>query len=1499
MQGSILLWLLVLVLVGCHGMNWEGYWETGSGVYKYYLLSCLDSNNVWSAVVQDYNHVSVIYMNGTLDPSPNNPTVTGTCDPPQVPPVVDFVLTWGGYLPNVFIGSTIRFIVTDQTIPFDLRVTNSSGFLVFESLSVQPGTPIFWRPDSSLVDTTGYYSSFLFMVSWGQMNEYAYLYLTYPGSILRVNYYGLNLYVFCSTISYYSNFGSSFYPITSTKSPLCGDYSKLWVGQWETQINPALNYFGDNWFVCQSSSSGGLISSFGDTYSIASVSNPYFFTESANINIYSVSGDIVLNTNLYDIGQYYFELSPNQTTFSGIIVFDNTTYNVVGTLASSSSPYSYLCSPFDIFGGLWIESQYSSWMSLCVDKSFVYGSYFGGAVTTSGQFTYSGSSWTLSLTSYNTRVGETTSYSLYMDRSTTQQPLLQADNLDYGRLFATPEYRIISNCYSIPSTWGVYSDELFSSELYMCTGEGNTVYGSLNNGTYTYTATLTDVNIISGKLAGSGLSFVWVLDGSKISAEYKDDNGVSISTTMNKISDDVTLSQCNGFVLSASFVGSWLMDSNTILYFCQVSDTEIDGKMDKYYFSGTFQDGMLTGTYTGELSGVWTAHTNKEENTIVLTIDNTSSYGTRYTRTSNTFDCGSWKTFWKSSFGITNTAPLLGGCFSVCFQDRDTDFSIIFFNSEMLGNGTFDPSTGTLKGILANGWDFSMRIISSNFVEATFKDTSGATTVTDYTLCSSFPANYSANNAYPNCLPRRFEPVINLQAASYPSPKPLVYSSLSGGVDITTDGKMAIVATGNTTFVMENSRGSWRVQHEFSLHSQQFSEMFQLFKGPPAAITNTHAFILEGMNISVHQYNNGNWESIGYLESPCDCYPFYIIKSFSDGFCVLESTWQYSERSYYIALYNISYGQVQYSPIETVLVQNEIVLSVAVHSSWLVYSTFNPGNYEIKVYYCSLSLNGISTCSTLKLATITTKSYDILDSLGLGFSVAVNSNYMFVGYPSSQNNNGSVYVYKFNNHIWRLSQILFPPDSGFHQSFGRTLFAREKDLIILKAQDNTLKPYSMALFSFTLSSNNWVPNFKFVSEDWPAFVPSSTFKKRQYIYPPNAPLESPIYWTVSNNGTLFITSPNLDSFIQTWYSCPSGFWGTDCSSVCPCSSNSTCIGGILGYTCSCLPNTYGTNCENKCIDCNGALCDDGATGTGICLCNSSQYGPGCLPCSCQKGVCSSGSNGTGFCACQEGYTGTQCELSLESVNALSTTTIIAISVAIPCAVLIFCGLLLCCICRRKQTTVDLADLPEDLRWFFDAKRIGSELGWTDEKGYLRKDVKEDKRYLKKLNLLMEQLDGKDIEWSKAHAIYNSTLLNNFLGFRSVTLNRHRDSPALFKKEYVKNDKRDWVMEQYNKLINNYEWNDKLDLPIVPVIHGTDVLVAKSICATGFAALSSLDAGFYGKGIYATSSCLYALPYYAVKQKPAILICLATPGNVSPVIEDSSGMANNNNCDSHS
>jgi len=46
----------------------------------------------------------------------------------------------------------------------------------------------------------------------------------------------------------------------------------------------------------------------------------------------------------------------------------------------------------------------------------------------------------------------------------------------------------------------------------------------------------------------------------------------------------------------------------------------------------------------------------------------------------------------------------------------------------------------------------------------------------------------------------------------------------------------------------------------------------------------------------------------------------------------------------------------------------------------------------------------------------------------------------------------------------------------------------------------------------------------------------------------------------------------------------------------------------------------------------------------------------------------------------------------------------------------------------------------------------------------------------------------------------------------------------------------------------------------------------------------LDKGWYGQGVYFTSSARYAIPYFATKANPVIIVAYVIPGNIFPIVE---------------
>jgi len=70
--------------------------------------------------------------------------------------------------------------------------------------------------------------------------------------------------------------------------------------------------------------------------------------------------------------------------------------------------------------------------------------------------------------------------------------------------------------------------------------------------------------------------------------------------------------------------------------------------------------------------------------------------------------------------------------------------------------------------------------------------------------------------------------------------------------------------------------------------------------------------------------------------------------------------------------------------------------------------------------------------------------------------------------------------------------------------------------------------------------------------------------------------------------------------------------------------------------------------------------------------------------------------------------------------------------------------------------------------------------------------------------------------------------------------------------------------------------------IARLYHGTTSEAARNICVTGFADLSKLDAGWYGRAIYLADSPLYSLEYCESTPNPCIIITYAIIFNPFPV-----------------
>jgi len=210
----------------------------------------------------------------------------------------------------------------------------------------------------------------------------------------------------------------------------------------------------------------------------------------------------------------------------------------------------------------------------------------------------------------------------------------------------------------------------------------------------------------------------------------------------------------------------------------------------------------------------------------------------------------------------------------------------------------------------------------------------------------------------------------------------------------------------------------------------------------------------------------------------------------------------------------------------------------------------------------------------------------------------------------------------------------------------------------------------------------------------------------------------------------------------------------------------------------------------------------------------------------------------------------------------------------------------------RDERMDLKLLPQKVRYQYEKfqtnkgswekTRVGNDAYWRK---LLATDSEE---YNTMLELYYGYFEAhKKLTPTEVYAIYNPVLLQNFINQRKLMTNRITNSPATFNKAEWKlmGSYRQITFDKYQqrlKLADQSEGNEIV--PILPVAHGTDFSLAMAICSTGFATLSSLDAGWYGSGVYFTSYVMYALPYFSNRKDPALIISYVFLGNTYPIVE---------------
>eukprot|EP01124_Arcella_intermedia_P020130 TRINITY_DN2764_c0_g2_i2.p1 TRINITY_DN2764_c0_g2~~TRINITY_DN2764_c0_g2_i2.p1 ORF type:complete len:213 (+),score=45.52 TRINITY_DN2764_c0_g2_i2:2-640(+) len=121
--------------------------------------------------------------------------------------------------------------------------------------------------------------------------------------------------------------------------------------------------------------------------------------------------------------------------------------------------------------------------------------------------------------------------------------------------------------------------------------------------------------------------------------------------------------------------------------------------------------------------------------------------------------------------------------------------------------------------------------------------------------------------------------------------------------------------------------------------------------------------------------------------------------------------------------------------------------------------------------------------------------------------------------------------------------------------------------------------------------------------------------------------------------------------------------------------------------------------------------------------------------------------------------------------------------------------------------------------------------------------------------------------------------------------RFRSSPALFRSESWKSVEDSEIRQRIFNTLENYtkkcDWNTG-QVSVIPMLHGTSTDTAWKVVQTGFATVATLDAGWYGRGIYFTSHVDYAKYYSGMAsqapEKRCIILVMVVAGNSYPVTE---------------
>jgi len=201
----------------------------------------------------------------------------------------------------------------------------------------------------------------------------------------------------------------------------------------------------------------------------------------------------------------------------------------------------------------------------------------------------------------------------------------------------------------------------------------------------------------------------------------------------------------------------------------------------------------------------------------------------------------------------------------------------------------------------------------------------------------------------------------------------------------------------------------------------------------------------------------------------------------------------------------------------------------------------------------------------------------------------------------------------------------------------------------------------------------------------------------------------------------------------------------------------------------------------------------------------------------------------------------------------------------------------------------------------------------------------------KLRVALWGCGGSLDDVEEAFALHNPSSQQAFEAHRVLVTTRHITTPSLFKKETWKKideenakeeirkgknkaveeaqarkfgESRAAMVTEHEGHLSKFEWNTSEQLKVSLMVQGTTTEAGWSIAQGGFGVVASEnDQGWFGKGIYVSSSMRYAHQYAGRsasmgKKAPALLVCAIAPGNAFPIIQRKDGRSVEDGYQSH-